>query len=84
MASVMRIFRLFRLSQHFGGFKILLKTVRSSARELLLLIFILGLFSVLYAAAMYFAERYLGGEGKHFDSVPAALWWAIITLCTVG
>ncbi len=48
--SITRIFRLFKLTRHYGGLKILIHTFTASARELMLLIFFLVLFIVIFAS----------------------------------
>ncbi|MFN9905724.1 MAG: ion transporter, partial [bacterium] len=39
--SIIRILRLFKLTRHSSGLKILLQTFRASAKELMLLVFFL-------------------------------------------
>uniref|UniRef100_A0A914VC29 BTB domain-containing protein n=1 Tax=Plectus sambesii TaxID=2011161 RepID=A0A914VC29_9BILA len=82
--SIIRILRLFKLTQHFSGLKILIQTFKASAQELLLLVFFVMLGIVLFAAMVYYAERISENPGNQFDSIPAGLWWAIITMCTIG
>ncbi len=54
--SIVRITRLFKLTQHFSGLKILIHTFRASAKELILLVFFLLLGIVIFAALIYYAE----------------------------
>lgn len=55
--SIIRIMRLFKLTQHSSGLKILIHTFRASAKELMLLVFFLILGIVIFAALVYYAER---------------------------
>jgi len=55
--SIIRIARLFKLSQHSSGLKILIHTFRASAKELALLIFFLVLGVVIFGTMVYHAER---------------------------
>ena len=48
--SIIRILRLFKLTRHSSGLKILLQTFRASAKELMLLVFFLVLGIVIFAS----------------------------------
>jgi potassium voltage-gated channel Shaw-related subfamily C protein len=82
--SITRIFRLFKLTRHYGGLKILIHTFTASARELMLLIFFLVLFIVIFASLIYYAERLQKNPDNDFTSIPIGLWWSIVTMTTVG
>ena len=55
--SIIRILRLFKLTRHSSGLKILIQTFRASAKELMLLVFFLVLGIVIFASLVYYAER---------------------------
>jgi potassium voltage-gated channel Shaw-related subfamily C protein 1 len=76
--SIIRIFRLLKLTRHSGGLKILIHTFKASLKELTLLIFFLVLFVVIYASLIYYAERLVNPDNQ-FDSIPTGLWWAIVS-----
>ncbi len=82
--SITRIFRLFKLTRHYGGLKILIHTFTASMRELMLLIFFLVLFIVIFASLIYYAERLQKNPDNDFTSIPLGLWWSIVTMTTVG
>uniref|UniRef100_A0A1I7XJB5 BTB domain-containing protein n=1 Tax=Heterorhabditis bacteriophora TaxID=37862 RepID=A0A1I7XJB5_HETBA len=82
--SMIRIFRLFKLTQHHRGLQILIHTFRASAKELILLVFFLILGIVIFAALVYYAEKMEVNPNNQFQSIPLGLWWAICTMTTVG
>ncbi|CAI2340818.1 unnamed protein product [Caenorhabditis sp. 36 PRJEB53466] len=82
--SIIRILRLFKLTQHSTGLKILIQTFKASAQELFLLVFFVLLGIVIFAALVYYAERVEHNEENQFSSIPVGLWWAVITICTIG
>ncbi|KAJ6224463.1 hypothetical protein RDWZM_003008, partial [Blomia tropicalis] len=82
--SIIRILRLFKLTRHSRGLKILVHTFRASAKELFLLVFFLVLGIVIFASLVYYAERLQANPRNDFKSIPEGLWWAIVTMTTVG
>lgn len=55
--SIVRVLRLFKLTRHSPGLKILIHTFKASAKELTLLVFFLVLGIVVFASLVYYAER---------------------------
>lgn len=82
--SIIRILRLVKLTRHSTGLKILIHTFKASAKELSLLIFFLLLGIVMFAALIFYAERIQYNPQNDFKSIPVGLWWAIVTMTTVG
>lgn len=82
--SIIRIMRLFKLTRHSSGLKILIQTFRASAKELTLLVFFLVLGIVIFASLVYYAERIQTNPNNDFNSIPLGLWWALVTMTTVG
>ena len=82
--SIIRIMRLFKLTRHSPGLKILIHTFKASAHELMLLIFFLVIGIVIFASLVYYAERIQYNPTNDFTSIPVGLWWAIVTMTTVG
>ena len=77
---VFRLLLLLRLEKTFMGLKILILSVKESARELFLLVFSLIMAMCIFGGLMFCAEM-------HTDQYPdmgISLWWALITISTVG
>jgi len=49
-----------------------------------MLIYFLVLGIVIFASLVYYAERTQFNPKNNFDSIPVGLWWAIVTMTTVG
>jgi voltage-gated potassium channel len=84
-ARLLRVFRLL-LTAKLGRYSVALQTlgrvVRRRGEELITMIVILAGLLVFAASLLYFAER--NAQPDSFASIPAAMWWAIVTLTTVG
>lgn len=77
---VLRVFRILKLAQFVGSEMYLLRALRASAHKIV--VFLVTVFSivVVVGAAMYFVE----GPETGFTSIPIGVYWAIVTLTTVG
>ncbi len=79
---LLRFFRLFRLTAYMKATKLVVNVFKSKANELALS-FILTIFLVIIASCLvYFAEHNV--KGTNFTSIPATMWWAVVSLTTVG
>ena len=79
----MRIFRIFflsRLGHHFPGLRVMYLTIRTSLVELLLLVILLAVACLFYGSALFYSEL----KNDQIQSIPHGMWWALITMTTVG
>ena len=82
---LVRIFRIFKLTRHFSGLKILGHTIKASAKEMVLLIMFLLIGILLFACFIYLAETiYEEDPQNDFKNIPVGLWWATVTMTTLG
>lgn len=79
---VLRLLRFLKLARYSSGFNALYLAVRRERYALLSCFLILCSGVLMAATAMYLAERTV--QPDKFGSIPAAMWWAITTLTTVG
>lgn len=87
MLRLLRFFRLFRLTAYTKPAHMINNVFRKRKNELALS-FILAIFLIIIASCiMYFAEHQaIPPEGKEnaFSSIPATIWWAVVSLTTTG
>lgn len=77
-----RIIRFFKLVRYSAGLRSLLRAIRLEWRALVAsLVVILGLL-LTAAALLHIVEGEVQPDA--FGSIPASLWWAVVTLTTVG
>ena len=50
----------------------------------MLLVFFLVLGIIIFASLVYYAERIAPNPHNDFKSIPLGLWWALVTMTTVG
>jgi len=79
---LMRFFRLFRLTAYTKSAQMIFNVFRNRMRELLLSLLLTVFLIVIASCIVYFAEHKV--VGTSFTSIPATLWWAVVTLTTTG
>ena len=78
---LMRIFRILKLARYIGESTNFVRALKMSrAKIAVFLSFVLILCTIL-GTIMYLVES---GEGSGFNSIPRSVYWAIVTLTTVG
>jgi voltage-gated potassium channel len=82
MLRMFRLIRVLKLGRYSEAMKTFLSVLEKSKEKLVLALSILLIVLVLASSMMYYAEH--DAQPDKFDSIPAAMWWAIITLATVG
>lgn len=79
---LLRVFRLLKLLRLRRALLRLERALRESREELILFGFLAAIILFLSAVGIYHFER--AAQPEAFGSIPAALWWALATLTTVG
>ncbi len=79
---VLRLLRVFKLTRYSQAMGMLLSVFRREAHAFGAATFILFSVLVIAASGIYLAESRIQPDA--FGSIPAAMWWAVATLTTVG
>ncbi len=77
---LLRVFRVLKLAQYIGEADLLIRALRASRRKITLFLFTVLTLVVILGSLMYVIE----GADSGFTSIPRSIYWAIITLTTVG
>jgi len=80
--AVLRLLRFIKLSRYSPGMQSLFDVLRSERQSLLACFWLLFGAMLVSASAMYIAEGSV--QPDHLGSIPAAMWWAMATITTVG
>ncbi|XP_075719363.1 voltage-gated potassium channel regulatory subunit KCNG3 isoform X2 [Rhinoderma darwinii] len=83
---MMRIFWVIKLARHFIGLQTLGLTLKRCYREMVMLLVFICVAMAIFGALSQLLEHGLDLETKNEDysSIPAACWWVIISMTTVG
>ncbi len=79
---LMRVFRIFKLGHFLAEGDQLLKALKASRAKITVFMLFIILMVTIIGAVMYLVEG--GEEGTGFSSIPDSVYWAIVTLTTVG
>jgi len=77
---ILRIFRVLKLVQYISEATLLLKALHASRRKITVFLFTVLALVVILGSLMYLIE----GAENGFTSIPRSIYWAIVTLTTVG
>ena len=79
---LLRVFRLVKITRYSESVEVIGTVLRSRKNALLSTLFVTFILLFMASVLMYLAERDAQPEG--FSSIPAAMWWGMVTLTTVG
>ncbi len=77
---VLRIFRVLKLAQYLSAAQLIIQALYASRQKIAVFIFTVLTLVVIIGALMYVIES----EAHGFTSIPRSIYWAIVTLTTVG
>ena len=77
---LLRVFRILRLAHYLGEAHVLLNALKASRHKITVFLGAVLTVVLIMGAAMYLIE----GKESGFDSIPTSMYWAIVTMTTVG
>lgn len=77
---LLRVFRVLKLAHFVGEAQVLKMALRASSRKILIFVGTVLTLVLIIGALMYLIE----GEINGFTSIPQGIYWAIVTMTTVG
>ena len=77
---ILRVFRVLKLVQYVQEAHDLRQALANSGRKILVFVFVVFTIVIIVGALMFLVE----GEAAGFTSIPISVYWAVVTLTTVG
>ncbi|MGC1296227.1 MAG: ion transporter, partial [Alloacidobacterium sp.] len=77
---LLRVFRILKLTEYIGEAAVLRVALQESIRKIVVFLFAVLAIVIIVGAMMYQIE----GDANGFTSIPTAMYWAIVTVTTVG
>ncbi|MBL4669403.1 MAG: ion transporter [Flavobacteriales bacterium] len=77
---LLRVFRILKLAQFISEADVLIKALKASRAKIVVFLFALLSLTFILGTVMYLIET----PGSGFTSIPRSIYWAIVTLTTVG
>ena len=77
---LLRVFRILKMVHFLGEAQYLRRAMRQSARKITVFLSAVVTLVLLIGAAMYLVE----GPESGFTSIPQSMYWAVVTMTTVG
>lgn len=78
---LLRVFRIFKLTKYMSQGEMIIDALKASRLKISVFMFFILLMVCIFGSAMYIVEA---NANSGFDSIPRGIYWAIVTLTTVG
>jgi voltage-gated potassium channel len=79
---VLRLLTLLKMTRYADEFKLFGNVLNAKKREIIVSAILVLMLIILASSLMYYIEH--DQQPEAFSSIPAAMWWAVVTLSTVG
>ncbi|TDJ05508.1 MAG: ion transporter [Deltaproteobacteria bacterium] len=80
LLRILRIFRVLKLANYVGESALLAEALMASRRKIFIFLLTVLILVTLLGSLMYLVE----GDQNGFSSIPKSIYWAIVTITTVG
>ena len=77
---ILRVFRVLKLAEYVSESEVLMRALYASRRKIAVFMFAVFTLVVIFGSLMYLIE----GPENGFTSIPRGLYWAVVTMTTVG
>ncbi len=77
---LLRVFRVLKLGHLLSEYNVLRRSLRASLNKMMVFLLIVVTMTIITGTVMYLIE----GEEHGFTSIPRSIYWAIVTMTTVG
>ena len=78
---LLRVFRIFKLANFLKESEYILDSLKASLSKITVFLTFVVLMTIIIGSIMYLIE---GGTNTSFSSIPRSVYWAIVTMTTVG
>ena len=78
----LRVFRIFKATRFILAVDRMIEALSEVRRELLALVILSSMMVYLSACGIYYFEK--EAQPEHFGTIPKSMWWAIVSLTTIG
>ncbi|HHH52107.1 MAG TPA: ion transporter [Bacteroidetes bacterium] len=78
---LLRMFRILKMGNYVKQGKILSDSIKASMPKITVFLYFVVLAVIVFGSIMYIVE---GDTNAEFDNIPRSIYWAIVTLTTVG
>lgn len=79
---LLRLFRIAKVARYVRAVGVFAEVARAKREELVIAASLMAILLICASSLMYYAEH--DAQPRVFSSIPAAMWWSIATLTTVG
>ena len=80
LLRILRVFRVLKLMRYLEEANLLLRVMVLSRRKILVFFLVVLVLAIVFGSLMYLVE----GAQNGFTSIPASIYWTIVTITTVG
>ncbi|MBU0507781.1 ion transporter [bacterium] len=82
LLRLFRFLRLIKIARYSDALRLITKVIRGKREELLLVVFVCAVLLIFSSTLLYYVEH--EAQPEEFSSIPASLWWGVVTVTTVG
>lgn len=82
LLRLLRMFRVLKMVGHVRGANVIMKGLAASRQKITVFFFAVLIFAMLAGTLIYIVES--GQEGTSFTSIPVSIYYAIVSITTVG